>query len=119
MRARCGSAMLPDIRAGHGQKPREVGGRDYPLKLGPELGLSRSGLTSFGTTFVEMTGFAEPRASEPAMKDALAELRQSCDDWNAQAEIQWRACNPETLRFTARDLSIISSRTTSKLSRWP
>jgi len=53
------------------------------------------------------------------MKDALAELRQSCDDWNAQAEIQWRACNPETLRFTARDLSILSSRTTSKLSRWP
>ena len=32
---------------------------------------------------------------------------------------QWRACNPETLRFTARDLSILSSRTTSKLSRWP
>jgi len=32
---------------------------------------------------------------------------------------QWRACNPETLRFTARDLPILSSRTTSKLSCWP
>jgi hypothetical protein len=104
------------------------------------LGLSRSGLTPFGTTFTEMAGFAEPRAFKPpAMKDMLAELRQSRDDWNAQAEIrrlwrrinaklegkrqsmsaQWRGCNPETLRFTALDLSILTSRKTSKLSRWP
>ena len=26
------SAMLGNVRAGHGQKPREEGGRDYPLK---------------------------------------------------------------------------------------
>ena len=32
---------------------------------------------------------------------------------------QWRACNPETPRFSAHDLLILSSRTTSKLSCWP
>jgi len=67
----------------------------------------------------------------------LAELRQSRDHWiaemrrlwrriNAKLEgkrqsvsVQWRACNPKTLRFTTRGLSILSSRTTSKLTRWP
>jgi hypothetical protein len=36
-----------------------------------------------------MAGLAEPRAPElRAMKDMLADLRQSRDDWNAQAEIR-------------------------------
>jgi hypothetical protein len=37
----CGPLRPGDTRkyrAGHGQKPREEGCRDYPLKLGPELG---------------------------------------------------------------------------------
>src|SRR5271165_518391 len=61
MRASCGLAILDlailgNVRAGHGQKPREEGGRDHPLKLGPELGLARSGLTSFGTTSMKWLG---------------------------------------------------------------
>ena len=58
------SAMLSNVRAGHGQKPREEGGRDYPLKLGPELGFARSGLTSFGTTSMKwLASLARERLS--------------------------------------------------------
>ena len=45
--------MLGNVRAGHGQKPREEGRRDYPLKVGLELGFARSGLTSLGTTLMK------------------------------------------------------------------
>jgi Resolvase, N terminal domain/Helix-turn-helix domain of resolvase len=54
--------MLGNVRAGHGQKPRQECGRDYPLKA--ELGFARSGLTSLGTTLMEMADLPDPRASE-------------------------------------------------------
>ncbi len=81
--------MLRDVRAGHGQKPREEGDRDYPLKLGPELGFARSGLTSFWNDVDELAGLADPRAPElRAMKATLAEIGQSRDDWRRQAEVR-------------------------------
>ncbi len=81
--------MLGNVGAGHGQKPREEGGRDYPLKLGPELGFARSGLTSFWNGLDELAGLADPRASERrAMKATLAEIGQSRDDWRREAELR-------------------------------
>ncbi len=81
--------MLGNVGAGHGQKPWEEGGRDYPLKLGPELGFARSGLTSFWNDLDELAGLADPRASERrAMKATLAEIGQSCDDWRREAELR-------------------------------
>ncbi len=74
--------MLSSVRAGHGQKPGEEGGRDYPLKRGRERGFVRSGLTLFGNDLNEMAGLADPRASElRAVKATLAEIGQSRDDW--------------------------------------
>src|SRR5271157_6332350 len=83
------SAMLGNVRADHGQKPLEEGGRDYPLKLGPELGLARSGLTWFWNDLDELAGLADPRALElRAMKATLAKIGQSRDDWRRQAEVR-------------------------------
>src|SRR5271165_5201600 len=58
------SAMLGN-RADHGQKPREEGGRDYPLKLGPELGLARSGLTSFWNDLDELAEILRSLHAQP------------------------------------------------------
>jgi len=59
------SAMLGNVRADHGQKPREEGGRDYPLKLGPELGLARSGLTSFWNDLDELAEILRSLHAQP------------------------------------------------------
>src|SRR5271166_4362548 len=58
------SAMLGN-RADHGQKPREEGGRDYPLKLRPELGLARSGLTSFWNDLDELAEILRSLHAQP------------------------------------------------------
>src|SRR5271166_1299750 len=58
------SAMLGN-RADHGQKPREEGGRDYPLKLGPELGLARSGLTLFWNDLDELAEILRSLHAQP------------------------------------------------------
>ncbi len=98
MRARCGLAILGNVRAGHGQKPREEDGRDHPLMLGPELGLARSGLTSFGTASMKWLGsLSRERLNCGAVKDMLAEFRQGRDDWKAQAEVRWLSGDGSTL----------------------
>src|SRR5271166_6296912 len=106
------SAMLGNVRAGHGQKPGEEGGRDYPLKLGPGLGLARSGLTLFWNDLDELAGLADPRAPQlRAMKATLAEIGQSRDDWRRQAEVrrlwQWvsRPCCARSWRSEFRPRS--------------
>jgi hypothetical protein len=52
------AASRPTSRsAAYGQKPE--GGRDHPLKLGPELRFARSGLTSFWNGLDELAGLAD------------------------------------------------------------
>jgi hypothetical protein len=77
------STMLADVRAGHGQKPREEGGRDHPLKLGPEFApaLFRSGTISMkllASLTRERLGNGSPRSPRSADIPA-ANAIQICD----------------------------------------
>src|SRR5271166_2843061 len=99
------SAMMGNVRAGHGQKTREEGGRDYPLKVGPELGFARSGLTSFGTTSMKWPASLTPRASE--LRAMKAEIGQSRDDWRRRAEVRGSGDRSHCSRRAAGSVALL------------
>ncbi len=78
-------AILSNVRAGHSQKPREEGGCDHPLKLGPELSLAAPpGATAFAPSSravrpprTHCLSTSLPRVLEPPSTQAPPSIRSS------------------------------------------